>query len=193
VVILSQPLAIYASIPATVPATAGPNWEGIQPVTVADPFQFWPNLDWRGGNIVPLSPVTEVPQYLWTVPVANPEVTDTETFTRRWDISNLGSPFDTRAIPSGTYNIVISLAADDQYAMQLFTNNVLFNPTGTNTSIPPDFPWRNVKTYEYSSVFLNPGNILRLSVEATNIGQPVGTPPQNNPAMFSWTMQVFAS
>lgn len=189
---MSQPLAIYASIPATIPATAGPNWEGVQPVTVTDPFRFWPNLDWRGGNIVPVSPVTEVPQYLWSVPVPNPVITDTEIFTRRWDISNFGSPFDTRAIPAGTYDIVISLAADDQYSMQLFTNTTVFTPTGTNINVPPDFPWRNVKTYQYGDVFLNPGNILRLRVTATNIGQPAGTPPQDNPAMFSWTMQVFA-
>ncbi len=194
---MSQPLAIFASIPAVVPATAGPNWEGIQPVIVGDAFRFWPNLDWRGGNIVPLSPVTEVPQYLWFTPIANPTTTVTAAFTRRWDVTNFGSPFDTRAIPAGTsYQIVISSAADDQYSMQLFKTSPLnvvtiYTPTGVNTSVPPDFPWRNVKTYNYDDVILNPGDILRLMTIATNLAQPPGTPPQDNPAMFSWVMQVF--
>ncbi|HEX3047462.1 MAG TPA: hypothetical protein VHY08_22105 [Bacillota bacterium] len=187
---MSQPLAIYASIPATVPPTAGPNWEGTQPVTVADPFRFWPSLDWRGDNIVPGSPVTEAPQYLWIVPVADPSTTVSVNFVRRWDITPAGAPFDTRAIPAGTYDIAISFAADDQYVMQLFTTTTVFVPTGANSFVPPDFPWRNVKTYQYSDITLNQGDILRLSILATNIGQPVGTAPQDNPAMFSWTMQL---
>jgi hypothetical protein len=190
---LSQPLAIYASIPATVPPTAGPNWEGVQPVTVADPFRFWPSLDWRGDNIVPVTPVTEVPQYLWIVPVADPVNTLSVNFVRRWEINNAGTPWDTRGVPAGTFDITISFAADDQYTMQLLNNNVALVPTGANSFVPPDFPWRNVKTYQYSNTVLTPGNVLRLSTVATNLAQPVGTAPQDNPAMFSWTMQFFSN
>jgi hypothetical protein len=190
---LSQPLAIYASIPATVPPTAGPNWEGVQPVTVADPFRFWPDLDWRGDGIMPSSPVTEVPEYLWIVSVADPDDTVSVNFIRRWEINNPGTQFDTRGLPAGVYDITISFAADDQYSMQLLVNATPLIPTGSNTFTPPDFPWRNVKTYQYSNTVLTAGSVLRLSTLVTNLAQPVGTPPQDNPAMFAWTMQVFSN
>jgi hypothetical protein len=186
---MSQPKAIYASVPPV--NGVGPEWVGTQPVVVANPFPFWPNLDWTGDNIgaPPTTEFTEVPQYLWLQPVADPVNTVTGTFTRRWTGTGNNTGFTPRTIEDRDYDIVISIAADDQYLMELRRNGVLLNPTGINNMVPPGLPWRNVKVYQYDDVDIDPGTELTLRTVVTNIGQGPGA--TENPAMFTWTMQLF--
>ncbi len=186
---MSQPLAIYVSN-----ASLG-NWtEGSLPVKVTNPFKFWPSLNWQGNNINPVFYQEGGPQYLWATPTADPINTTTFTFIRRWNGSSTSS-FTDRLIPFGNYDLVIAHAADDRYNMRLTLNGVTQNPQGVNISTPSSHPWRNVKTYRYlvnlvptSSI---PTPVLRLITTATNIGFKSGT-TQNNPGMFTWTMQIFS-
>jgi hypothetical protein len=187
---MSQPKAIYASVPPL--NGVGPEWVGTQPVIVANPFPFWPNLDWTGDNIgmPPITEYTEVPQYLWLQPVADPVNTVSGTFTRRWTGTGNNTGFTPRTIEENEYDIVLYIAADDQYNFSLRRNGVILDPTGINTNVPLGLPWRNVKTYEYERVDINCHTILELEVVATNIGLGPGTLPDNNPAMFTWVIQL---
>ncbi|HEX3047901.1 MAG TPA: hypothetical protein VHY08_24330 [Bacillota bacterium] len=185
---MSQPKAIYASIPPV--RGGGAEWIGTQPVVVANPYPFWPNLEWTGDNIgvLPITEYTEVPQYLWLQPVADPVNTVTGIFTRRWTGTWCHGGFTPRAIEEDRYDIIIYIAADDQYLLSLRRNGAELQPSGFNANVPIKLPWRNVKVYEYEGICINCRTILELQTEVTNIGQGPGALPDNNPAMFTWVM-----
>ena len=185
---MSQPLAIYVS------NAAKGNWaQGILPVKVTNPFKFWPNLNWQKGNINPLLYQEGGPQYLWVSPTAEPVFTTEFTFIRLWE-GSLESSFTDKLIPFGTYDIIISHAADDLYSMRLVLNGTHQDPQGGDISTPSPRPWRNVATFRYQVSLIPSGSFptptLSLFTFAKNIGFKSGT-IQNNPGMFTWTMQIF--
>ncbi|HEX2954969.1 MAG TPA: hypothetical protein VHR47_13445 [Bacillota bacterium] len=186
----TQPHAIYVSRVATNPT--GPHWLNGSafriPVVVTNPYIDWPDLNWQGNDIIPQFSEGG-PQYLWAEPMADPTHTTNFKFARRWDVT--GTTFTHRTIPTGTYDFVVTHAADDRYTMILRLGNQALIPVGVNNgTIPVHRPWRNVKAYVYEDISLFPNSVLRLETSATNIGQPTGT-FTSNPAMFSWVMQVF--
>ncbi len=199
---MAQPLAIYASIPSTDPS--GPEWlvtpPNIAPVTVANPFPTWPNLDWRVGNITPSSGFGEVPDYLWSVPVADVTDGNLKQFTRRLTAGALGSAFTATSIPTGVYRLDFAIAADDQYDITVLTGLPLLpiilseqpNPV-FNFAVPGSLPWRNVKYFSYGTLIgltIALGNVIDIQVTARNVPQAAGTPPDLNPAMFTWVLQL---
>ncbi len=190
---MSQPIAVFASIPPGTPPLPGPLWIGTQPVAVTNPFPNWPNLDLTGDNIIPSSGYIEIPQYLFSVPQADPAITTTANFTRRLTVGLLGTPFSVTNIPQGVYNIIISHAADNQYSLVFSATlsgiPVTFTPFGFNINTPSPLQWRNVKTYIYFTLSLLPGDILGISSTVVNLAAP-GLTPDQNPAMFTWVMQL---
>ncbi|MCL6591663.1 MAG: hypothetical protein K6U80_17135 [Firmicutes bacterium] len=199
---MAQPLAIYASIPAS----AGANWlsnsGNLPPVTVAKPYPFWPDLGWSDGNIAPTSGYGEHPQYLWTIPVADPNDFTPKTLTRRLTASSAIKIPNILQIPTKTgagspFRFIFSIAADDEYTFQLLVNEKTIageSPaTGFNFAIPAQAPWRNVKTYSFGTeanpVVLADGAVLDIQTTVTNLPQP----PGENPAMVTWTLQIIAA
>ncbi len=189
---MSQPLAIYASIPPATPPIPGPLWVGTQPVVVTNPFTFWPSLDWTGDNITPTSGFGEIPQYLFSVPQANPAVDTVATFTRRLTVGAIGSTFSVTTIPPGLYDLSLSHAADNQYSVTVTATLLgiptVLTPVGFNTNTPSPLQWRNVKTFEYLAISLVTGDTIDITSTVVNLAAPGFTPDQN-PAMFTWIMQ----
>lgn len=189
---MSQPLAIYASIPPAIAPIPSPLWVGTQPVVVTNPFTFWPSLDWTGDNITPTSGYGEVPQYLFSVPQANPAVDTVAAFTRRLTVGAIGSTFSVTTIPPGVYNLSLSHAADNQYSVTVTTTLLgiptVLTPVGFNANTPSPLQWRDVKTFEYLSLSLVAGDTIDITSTVVNLAAPGFTPDQN-PAMFTWIMQ----
>ncbi|HEX3046934.1 MAG TPA: hypothetical protein VHY08_19425 [Bacillota bacterium] len=191
---MPQPTAIYASIPSTDPSA--PNWlstpPNLLPVSVADPFPDWPNLDWRIGGITPLL-FSEITDYLWQPAIADPTDGTEKQFTRRLTVGSLG--FTSTHIQHALYSMILTIAADDQYQVLMLVNGspVVFdapNP-GFNFAVPNPLTWRNVKTFAHNPVNLFTNDTVDIQVNARNVPQPPGTPPANNPAMFTWILQLF--
>ncbi len=198
---MSQPLAIYASIPFQ----AGADWLASPahstPVAVETPFSFWPSLDWSDGNLVPSSGYGEIPQYLWSTPVPDPNDNAPKLFTRRLVASaGLAAPNITK-FPVGDatgndFRFIFSIAADDEYTAQLLLNGQLLPreqpATGFNFQVPLPLPWRNVKTYSYglgaTPITLKDGDRLDIQTTVTNLPQPQGA---GNLAMVTWVLQIF--
>ncbi len=189
---MSQPLAIYASIPPATAPIPSPLWVGTQPVVVTNPFTFWPSLDWTGDNITPTSGYGEIPQYLFSVPQADPAVDTVATFTRRLTVGAIGSIFSVTTIPPGLYNLSLSHAADNQYSVSVTATllgiPIALTPVGFNTNTPSPLQWRNVKTYEYLAISLVTGDTIDITSTVVNLAAPGFTPDQN-PAMFTWITQ----
>lgn len=187
----TQPNAVYVSrIPTD---STGPHWLNGSffriPVLVTNPFVDWPDLNWQGDDIIPMQFSEGSPEYLWAEHMADPTRTTSFNFGRQWDA--IGSTFTHRFIPTGTYDFVITHAADDRYAMDFIVNNQVLVPIGVNNgTIPTHRPWRNVKSYVYEDIPITSRAVIRLETSATNIGQTNGT-FTTNPAMFIWVMQVF--
>lgn len=198
---MSQPFAIYASIPAS----SGANWltnpPNTVPVTVTTPYSQWPSVDWSDGNISPLSGYGEVPQYLWSVPVPDPNDSVSKTFTRRLIANSVNSLPNIMKIPVGgsvgnEFSLIFSIAADDEYTFQLLINDQPLlgeiPTTGYNFQVPLPMPWRNVKTYSYGvgakPVTINNGETLDIQTTVTNLPQP----GPGNLAMVTWVLQLFS-
>ncbi len=191
---MGQPSAVYASIPPSTPPIPGPLWKGTQPVVVTNPYPTWPNLDWSGDAITPTSGYGEIPQYLFSVPQADPAVETIATFTRRLTVGAAGSVYSVTGIPPGPYNFIITHAADNQYSLTITVTPVegtpvTFSPVGYNANTPYPLQWRNVKTYEYTGVILATGETIDIISTVVNLAAPDSTPDQN-PAMFTWTFQL---
>jgi hypothetical protein len=196
---MSQPLAIYASIPAA----TGANWlntsGNVLPVTVAAPYPHWPNVDWSDGNIAPSSGYGEVPQYLWSEPAPNPQDHEPKTFTRRLSVNPVISLPNILQFPAGTraFRLVFSIAADDEYVFRLLINEKAIpgeeDDMGYNLVVPVSDAWRNVKTYAFgigaNPVMMKPDDTLDIQTIVTNLPQPSAY----NPAMVTWVLQVFES
>ena len=189
---MSQPVAIYASIPPATPPIPSPLWIGTQPVVVTDPFTFWPSLDWTGDNITPTSGYGEAPQYLFSVPQADPAVTTTASFTRRLTAGTTAASFSVTTFTAGLYHLIISHAADNQYSLTVTATldgiATVLTPAGFNANTPSPLQWTNVKTYEYLAISFATGDTLDLASTVVNLAAPGFTPAQN-PAMFTWILQ----
>lgn len=191
---MSQPTAIYSSIPSTSPLS--PTWlatpPNLLPVSIAEPFPVWPNLDWSADNIIPTA-YSEVPDYLWYTPVPDPTLPITVQFTRRFTVGELLTPFTATNIPTGLYRLALSVAADDAYVVQTLINGLIISEepsAGFNFAVPQPFAWRNVKTYVYGAlagITLAVLGTLDIQVTVTNFPQ-LGP---FNPAMFTWILQLF--
>ncbi len=162
------------------------------------PIPFRPGPIWIGESdgIIPNS-YSEIPSYLWNPAVADPTDGYPKQFTRRFTIGAATDLFTATRIPAGTYNLILSIAADDEYQVLILLNGTIIdqpNP-GFNFAVPNPFPWRDVKTYVYggsgAGITLSAGDSLDIQVIARNIPQPAGTPPGANPAMFTWVLQLF--
>lgn len=199
---MAQPLAIYASIPGVTGAdwlVHPPNWA---PVTVATPYAYWPNLDWSDGNIAPSSGYGEIPQYLWSVPLPDPNDNAPKIFTRRLTASAAITAPNILKIPVGgavgnEFRIIFSITADDEYTFQLLINGQPIlgeDPTtGFNFQVPLPLPWRNVKTFSFGTgakpIVLQSGDQLGIQTTVTNLPQALGV---SNLAMVCWVMQLFS-
>jgi hypothetical protein len=184
---MTQPLMIYASA-----KTIDGNWSATPAPTVVPAntaFPFWPDLDAGGDNIIPTEGEKETPEYLFAA-AFTPTLTQTFTFTRSWSVT--GASFIETRLPSATYNIVLTHAADNLYTATLLRDGVPLDPVISNQHNVPDAnQWRNVKTIDYKNVFLDEGETLQLQTEVTNLGLAGGT-PQTNPGMFTWTLGIYA-
>ncbi len=192
---MSQPIAVYATIPPVLKPLPSPLWVGTQPVIVTNPYPFWPSLDWTGDNITPTSGYGEIPQYLFSVPQADPAVDTIATFTRRLTVGAIGSVFSITTITPGLYNLSLSHAADNQYSVTVTATlagiPTVLTPVGFNTNTPSPLQWRDVKTYEYPALSLITGDTIDIASTVVNLAQPGATPDQN-PAMFTWILQFLA-
>ncbi|HEX3047073.1 MAG TPA: hypothetical protein VHY08_20135 [Bacillota bacterium] len=196
---MAQPLAIYASIPAS----TGANWlidsGNIAPVTITTPYPHWPNVDWSDGNIAPSSGYGEIPQYLWSIPDPDPQDNDPKTFTRRLTVSPVITLPNITQFPTrtGRFRFVFSIAVDDEYTFRLLINEKPIpgeEPSeGFNLLVPIADSWRNVKTYSFGAgekpVMLTDGDTLDIQTMVTNLPQPAGY----NPAMVTWVLQMFVA
>ena len=200
---MSQPMAIYASIPAS----SGANWvttvPNSSPVTVTTPYAQWPNIDWSDGNITPSLGYGEVPQYLWSTPIPDPNDNAPKSFTRRLTASTQINLPNILKIPVGgsignQFRFIFSIAADDEYTFQILINGQPVAEevptTGYNFQVPMPLPWRNVKTFSFGlgakPVTIKNGDILAIQTTVTNLPQPPGT---SNLAMVTWVLQLFSS
>lgn len=199
---MSQPLAIYASVPAL----TGADWLAeppvSAPVTVAAPFPYWPSLDWSDGNIAPSSGYGETPQYLWSIPNPDPNDNAPKTFTRRLTASAAtGSPtiqkFPVGGAIGHRFRLIFSIAADDEYTFQLLVNEQPLPrevpASGFNFQTPMPLPWTNVKTYSFGlgvvPITFSDGDRLSIKTTVTNLPQAQGV---NNLAMVTWVLQLFS-
>ncbi len=199
---MSQPLAIYASIPAL----TGADWlvapSLSTPVTVATPFPCWPNLDWSDGNIAPSSGYGEIPQYLWSTPIPDPADNSPKIFSRRLTASTVLESPNSQKFPIGgaighRFRMIFSIAADDEYTFQLFLNEQPLPReapvTGSNSRTPIPLPWTNVKTFTFGlgvvPITFSDGDRLTVQTTVTNLPQ---APEANNLAMFTWVLQLFS-
>jgi hypothetical protein len=188
--LMAQPLMLYAS---TNPFNGG-NWSvnsTFTPTVVptGNTFQFWPNLNEGGDNINPTSGVKEPPDYLYT-PTFDSTTNTNYTFTRSWTIT--GVSFTATEIPAGTYNIVLTHAADNLYTATLVNGSTTLDPVISNQNNVPDVnQWRNAKTIAYSCVGLVDNTTFALRTDVTNLGI-AGSTPQSNPAMFTWTLGIYS-
>jgi hypothetical protein len=199
---MAQPLAIYASIPASTSAEWLVNPPNVAPVTVAIPYIYWPSVDWSDGNLNPTSGYGEIPEYLWVTPIPDPNDNAAKTFTRRLTAGAAITIPNILKIPVGgeignKFRMILSIAADDEYTFQLLINGRPIPgevpSTGYNFQVPLPIPWKNVKTYSFGTgahpVILNKGDTLDIQTTVTNLPQPFGA---ENLAMVTWVLQVFS-
>lgn len=200
---MAQPLAIYASIPASTGADWLTNPPSSAPVTVITPFQYWPSIDWSDGNITPSSGYGEIPQYLWSTSIPDPIDNAPKIFTRRLIASTEFAAPNISKIPVGgpignRFRFIFSIAADDEYTFQLLINGQSIPgevpTTGFNFEVPMPLPWRNVKTFSYGTgakpITLNNQDQLDIQTTVTNLPQPLGVA---NLAMVTWVLQLFST
>lgn len=190
---MSQPLAIYASVP---PTPGGANWltdiqGAVVPTIFEQPYEFWPDVDFTLGGITAIDYNGELPYYLWSNPqVLQPVTGETHIFRRAWIASSVFGFTATQIPANSNFAIIISHAADDIFEMTLSINGLTLVPiVGSNTVTPSPLTWRDVKTFVYD-LLMFPGEQLVLQTTVTNQPQPGGT-SVTNPAMFTWVMQVF--
>jgi hypothetical protein len=200
--IMAQPWAIYASIPASTGAEWLVNPPNIAPVAVVNPYSYWPNVDWSDGNLNPTSGYGEIPEYLWSVPVPDPDDNTAKTFTRRITAGTAMTIPNILKLPVGgdignKFRMLLSIAADDEYTFQLLINGSPIPgevpTTGFNFQVPFPLPWRNVKTFSFGTgaqaVTLHKGDTLDIQTTVTNLPQARGI---GNLAMVTWTLQIFS-
>lgn len=196
---MAQPLAIYASIPADHPA--GPHWlkdeTNIHPVSVSNSYQQWPNFEWSYDGIIPTL-YSEIPDYLWSIPVADMTDGVVKHFSRRLVT---GENFSTTTIPEGKYCFLFSIAADDEYEHEILLSDFTeVHPLenegeGSNFGLPSENSWNIVKTYVYgivTGIEIKESSVLDISVKVRNIPVADIYPPGTNPAMFTWLLQIFS-
>lgn len=200
---MAQPLAIYASIPASTGAIWLMTAPHVVPDTVQTPHSQWPSVDWSDGNIAPSSGYGEVPQYLWSTPIPDPNDNTAKTFTRRLTASAASTLPNIMKIPVGgsignNFRLIFSIAADDEYSFQILINGQPIPgevpTTGYNFQVSLPLPWRNVKTYSFGvgvkPVSINDGDNIDIQTTVTNLPQPGGA---GNLAMVTWVLQLFSS
>jgi hypothetical protein len=199
---MARPRAIYASIPQN--EVGVPNWDnvtGVIPVECNCPFPHWPDLDWIGDTLDENGPAEydlEHPKYLWSHPlVQDPVGGESHVFIRKWVVGQPGQPFDYQTLPPDNLLLVITHAADNQYALALTVGDAKSeatqSPMGANVNIPnSESAWRNCKTYLYHLDLSKTasGANVELITEAINHPQPGGT-SATNPAMFTWVMYIY--
>jgi hypothetical protein len=201
---LARPLAIFASIPPN--HVCNPKWDhisGIIPVEYDKPNENWPDLDWTGDIIEDNGPTEynfERPKYLWAHPLVHDPVNgESYVFIRQWEVGNPGEGFNGQTIPAENLVLLITYAADNEYAMALVVGcaeqpELSLSPIGANKDIPSSSnSWRNVKTYLYylDLTKVSPGTTINLISEVINSPQRPNGIVETNPAMFTWVMQVY--